>query len=95
MSHHAKTGKNSALRLDLTAGLLGAQRLGGQTVNATLIGQQIGFNQPGSASQFAGTIGLGAELTSGKISYYFGAEYIKSSNYVEDLVGRAGITLKL
>jgi uncharacterized protein with beta-barrel porin domain len=95
LSHHAKTGKNSALRLDLTAGLLGAQRLGGQAVNATLLGQQIAFNQPGSASQFAGTIGLGAELTSGKISYYLGAEYIKSSNYVEDLVGRAGITLKL
>ncbi|MBI5263121.1 MAG: autotransporter domain-containing protein [Bradyrhizobium sp.] len=75
----------------LYGGVLGTQRLGGATINATLLGQAIPFATPGPADVWGGFGGAGLEWRTGNVSVYSAAEYLALSDKSNVISGRAGL----
>lgn len=68
----------------------GVQRVGGDTINAALVGQAIPFATPGKADVWGGYGGTGLEWRSGAVSIFSAAEYLALSGHSHVLSGRGG-----
>ena len=72
-------------------GVLGTQRLGSPTINATLLGQSIPLATPGRADVWGGFGGLGLEWRSSNVTLFSTAEYLALSDNSSVVSGRAGL----
>ena len=81
----------SQLMFNLTGGVLGVQRVGGNAVNATLLALPIAFNAPGSNSVWGGFGGLGIEWQMRNVSVFAAGEYLAWQNAGSIVSGRGGI----
>ncbi|MGX4805201.1 autotransporter domain-containing protein [Bradyrhizobium guangdongense] len=79
------------LSASISAGLLGTQRMGGNTVNAALLGQAIPFATTGQADIWGGFGGLGLEWRSRNVTLFSAAEYLALSDKSNVVSGRAGL----
>jgi hypothetical protein len=74
-------------------GVLGVQRIGGATVDATLLGQEIPFATPGKSNVLGGFGGLGMEWRSGNVTLFGSAEYTRFSDQSSIISGRGGVKI--
>jgi hypothetical protein len=81
----------AVLSTSLTAGVLGTQRVGGNTVNAALLGQAIPFATPGQSNVWGGYGGLGLDWQTGNVTLFSAAEYLALSDRSTVVSGRAGL----
>lgn len=81
----------SQLMFNLTGGVLGVQRVGGDAINATLLAQPIAFTVPGSNSVWGGFGGLGVEWRTRNVSVFAAGEYLAWQNAGSIVSGRGGI----
>jgi outer membrane autotransporter protein len=81
----------SALLVHLTGGALGVQRVGGNSVNALLLGQAIPFATPGKDDVWGGFGGLGMEFRNANISTFASGEYLALSDQSSVISGKAGL----
>lgn len=77
----------------LRVGVLGAQRVGGAAVNATLLGQAIPFATPGADTIWGVLGGGGLELSRGAASFFVSGDYLKASDSSVVYGGRGGLRL--
>jgi outer membrane autotransporter protein len=81
----------SALLIHLTGGALGVQRVGGNTVNAALLGQAIPFATPGKDDVWGGFGGLGMEFRHANVAVFGAAEYLALNDDSSVVSGKAGL----
>jgi hypothetical protein len=81
----------SALLIHLTGGALGVQRVGGNTVNAVLLGQAIPFATPGKDDVWGGFGGLGMEFRHANVAVFGAAEYLALNDDSSVVSGKAGL----
>ena len=81
----------SALLVHLTGGALGVQRVGGNNVNAVLLGQAIPFATPGKADVWGGYGGLGIEFRNASVAAFGSAEYLALKDNSCVVSGKAGL----
>jgi hypothetical protein len=81
----------SALLIHLTGGALGVQRVGGNTVNAVLLGQEIPFATPGKDDVWGGYGGLGMEFRHAQVAVFGSAEYLALNDDSSVVSGKAGL----
>jgi hypothetical protein len=81
----------SALLIHLTGGALGVQRVGGNTVNAVLLGQAIPFATPGKDDVWGGFGGLGMEFRHANVAMFGAAEYLALNDDSSVVSGKAGL----
>ena len=93
-SHSSAALQGYGLRIELSGGVLGAQRVGADAISANLLGQPIQFAQPGKSRSTAATAGLGLELTKGAVSLFAGGEYMARANAGSDVSGRVGLNVR-
>jgi len=72
-------------------GVIGVQRAGSTTVDATLLGQPIPFATPGKNEVTGGFGGAGMEWHSGRTTLFGSIEYIHFSDSSSNIGGRGGI----
>jgi hypothetical protein len=84
---------NKAVTGSLFAGVLGVQRVGGTTVDATLLGQSTPFAVPGNSSVQGGFGGAGIEFRTGATTFFADAEYLRFSDSSYVMSGRGGIKI--
>ena len=72
-------------------GVLGTQRLSGNTINAALLGQAIPFATPGQAEIWGGYGGLGFEWRTRNVTLFSAAEYLALNDNSNLVSGRAGL----
>lgn len=84
---------NDALSASLSGGVLGTQRLGGNTVNAALLGQAIPFATPGKSDVWGGFGGAGLEWRSRNVTMFSAGEYLALSDNSTVIGGRAGLRI--
>ncbi len=80
LSGSIRTAPGALLTTKLYAGLLAAQRLGDETVNASLLGQAVPFAAPGSKDAWGYLGGGGLGLSMGSASLFVAAEYLRMSD---------------
>ena len=79
-------------QIGLTAGVLGQQRTGSGTVNATLLGQALAFATPGKSSIGGGYGGVSLDWrTKNGVSLFAAAEYTAMSDSSSTVTGKAGL----
>jgi hypothetical protein len=83
----------SLLTIHLSGGALGLQRVGGDTVNATLLTQPLAFTAPGAGNVWGGFGGLGVEWQSRNVSLFAAAEYLAWNNSGSIVSGRGGLRI--
>jgi hypothetical protein len=83
----------SVFLIDLTGGALGVQRVGGDTINAALLGQAMPFATPGKADVWGGFGGAGIELRNGSVTVFAAGEYLALSNSSAVVSGKGGVRL--
>ena len=93
-SHVSSVMPGYLLRLDITGGILASQNVKSDTISASLLGQSISFSQPGSSTHTGAKVGLGAELTNGKISFSAGGDYIAQTGGNYDYSGRLDVNVR-
>jgi outer membrane autotransporter protein len=81
----------SALLVHLTGGALGTQRVGGNNVNAVLLGQAIPFATPGKDDVWGGFGGLGMEFRHHNVAVFGSAEYLALNDDSSIVSGPAGL----
>ncbi|GLH75470.1 hypothetical protein SSBR45G_03780 [Bradyrhizobium sp. SSBR45G] len=81
------------LSTSLTAGVLGTQRVGGNSVNAALLGQTIPFATPGQSNVWGGFGGLGLEWQNRNLTLFSAGEYLALSDRSTIISGRAGLRI--
>jgi hypothetical protein len=81
----------SGLLVHLTGGALGVQRVGGNTVNAVLLGQAIPFATPGTEDVWGGFGGLGMEFRNANVAVFASGEYLALSDQSSIVSGKAGV----
>jgi outer membrane autotransporter protein len=81
----------SGLLIHLTGGALGVQRVGGNTVNAVLLGQAIPFATPGTNDVWGGFGGLGMEFRNANVAVFASGEYLALSDQSSIVSGKAGV----
>jgi outer membrane autotransporter protein len=81
----------SALLVHLTGGALGTQRVGSNTVDAVLLGQEIPFATPGKYDVWGGYGGLGMEFRHANVAVFGAAEYLALNDNSSVVSGRAGL----
>jgi hypothetical protein len=69
------------------------QRVGGDTVNATLLTQPLAFTAPGAGNVWGGFGGLGVEWQSRNVSLFAAAEYLAWNNSGSIVSGRGGLRI--
>ena len=82
---------NDMLSTSVSAGVLGTQRVGGNTINAVLLGQAMPFATPGQSSVWGGFGGVGMEWRSRNVTLFSAAEYLAFTDNANVVSGRAGI----
>jgi len=82
---------NQVVMGNIYAGVLGVQRMGSTTINATLLGQEIPFATPGNSSVLSGFGGLGMEWHSGRVVLFGSVEYTGFSDSSSVISGRGGV----
>jgi hypothetical protein len=78
---------------DIYGGVLGVQRAGSTTVDATLLGQAIPFATPGKDNVWGGFIGGGFEVRTGSVGVFASAEFLAMSDDSTVLSGQAGLRI--
>jgi uncharacterized protein with beta-barrel porin domain len=79
-------------QIGLTAGVLGQQRTGSGTVNATLLGQALAFATPGKSSIGGGYGGVSLDWrTKNGVSLFAAAEYTAMTDSSNTVTGKAGL----
>jgi hypothetical protein len=81
---------SSALLIHIMGGALGVQRIGGDTVNASLLGQAIPFATPGKSNVWGGFGGLGGEFRNANVAVFASAEYLAMSDNSSVIGGKVG-----
>ena len=66
--------------VNIHGGILGVQRIGGQTINATLLGQPIPFATPGNADEVGGFRGVGMKVHFGPVAICASCDYLGLSD---------------
>ena len=94
LSHVSTLTSDYQLKLDVIGGVLGSQRVSGDTLTGNLLGQSIQFSEPGKASRKAATAGMGAEVSRGLASFFVAGEYIAQPNGAFDYSGRVGANIR-
>jgi hypothetical protein len=94
LSHVSTLTSDYQLKLDVIGGVLGTQRVSGDTLTGNLLGQSIQFSEPGKASRKAATAGVGAEVSRGLASFFVAGEYIAQPNGAFDYSGRVGANIR-
>ena len=94
LSHVSTLTSDYQLKLDVIGGVLGSQRVSGDTLTGNLLGQSIRFSEPGKASRKAATAGMGAEVSRGLASFFVAGEYIAQPNGAFDYSGRVGANIR-
>ncbi len=80
-----------ALMTHIYGGVLGVQRAGSTTVDATLLGQAIPFAVPGKDDLWGGFGGAGLEIRTGQVALFASAEYLALSDKSSVVSGQGGI----
>ena len=80
-----------ALITSVYGGVLGVQRAGSTTVDATLLGQAIPFATPGKDDVWGGFGGAGLEVRTGQVALFASAEYLALSDSSSVVSGQGGI----
>jgi autotransporter-like protein len=81
----------SALLVHLTGGALGVQRVGGNTVNAVLLGQAIPFATPGKDDVWGGYGGFGMEFRHANVAVFLSGEYLALNDDSSVVTGKGGL----
>jgi uncharacterized protein with beta-barrel porin domain len=81
----------STLLVHLAGGALGTQRVGSNTVDAVLLGQEIPFATPGKDDVWGGYGGLGMEFRHANVAVYLSGEYLALNDNSSVVSGRAGL----
>ncbi len=81
----------TAFQSDIYGGVLGVQRAGSTTIDATLLGQAIPFATPGKDNVWGGFIGGGFEVRTGPVGMFASAEYLAMSDDSSVVSGQAGL----
>lgn len=74
-------------------GVIGVQRAGSTTVDATLLGQPIPFAAPGKSEVYGGFGGAGIEWHAGQTTLFAGVEYLRFSDSSSIVSGRGGVKI--
>jgi hypothetical protein len=77
--------------IHLTGGVLGVQRVGGDSINAALLGQAIPFATPGKADVWGGYGGLGMEFRNDRVTVFASGEYLALSDDSHVVSGKGGV----
>jgi len=77
----------------LTAGALGVQRAGGNTVNAVLLGQAIPFAMPGKDDVWGGYGGFGMEFRHVNVAVFLSGEYLALNDDSSVVTGKGGVRI--
>jgi outer membrane autotransporter protein len=80
-----------ALKTSLFGGALADQRVGGNTIDAVLLGQAIPFATPGNDSVWGGFGGASLEWRTGRVTLFASAEYLTLSDSSSVLSGQGGV----
>lgn len=91
LSGSMRTASGLLLTTKLYGGLLATQRLGDETVNASLLGQAIPFAIPGSKEAWGYLGGGGLDLSIGSASLFVAGEYLSMSDSSVVYGGRGGL----
>ena len=83
----------NAIMTSLYGGVLGVQRAGSNTVDATLLGQAIPFATPGKDDAWGGYGGGGLEIRTGDVTVFASAEYLTFSDSSSVVSGQGGIRI--
>ena len=83
--------QTSQLSGSLAGGVLGTQRAGGDTINATMLGQAIPFATPGKLDVWGGFGTLGLEWRTRNVTLFSAAEYLALCDNSSVVSGRAGL----
>lgn len=76
---------------NIYGGVLGVQRAGSTTVDASLLGQEIPFAVPGKDDVWCGFGGAGLEIRAGQVALFVAAEYLTFSDSSSVVSGQGGI----
>jgi hypothetical protein len=82
---------SAQLLINLAGGGLAVQRVGGNTVNATLLGQPMPFATPGRDNVLGGFGGLGLEVRSLNVTVFASGEYLALANSSSIASGKGGV----
>jgi outer membrane autotransporter protein len=82
---------NKVLLGSIYGGVLGVQRMGNTTINATLLGQEIPFATPGNSNVLGGFGGFGIEWHGGHVILFGSVEYADFSDSSSVISGRGGV----
>jgi len=80
-----------ALTTSIYGGVLGDQRAGDTTIDATLLGQAIPFATPDTDDVWGGFGGAGLEWRSGRVTLFASAEYLALSDSSTVVSGQGGV----
>jgi hypothetical protein len=79
----------ASTRESVYGGVLGTQRVGGNAINAALLGQAIPFATPGQAEVWGGFGGGSLEWRTRNVTVFTTSEYLALSDRSSVLSGRA------
>jgi outer membrane autotransporter protein len=79
------------LKTSLFGGVLADQRVGGDSIDAVLLGQAIPFATPGDDSVWGGFAGAGLEWRTGRVTLFASAEYLALSDSSSVISGQGGL----
>ena len=77
----------------LYGGVIGIQRVGSATIDATLLGQPIPFAAPGENNVIGGFGGAGIEWHFGRTTLFAAAEFFHFSDSSNVISGRGGVSV--
>lgn len=80
-----------ALLTSVYGGVLGNQRVGGSTIDAALLGNQIPFATPGKDNVAGGFVGASLEYRADRVSLFVSAEFLSLSDSSSVVSGNGGI----
>ncbi len=83
----------SVLTTDLHGGVIGSQRLGGSTINATLLSTAIPFATPGAKDVWGGFAGAGLALRTGRTTFSLAGEVTHYSDSSTVFAAEGGVSL--
>jgi hypothetical protein len=81
------------LKTSIFGGVLADQRVGGNSVDAVLLGQAIPFAVPGDDSVWGGFAGLGLEWRTGRVTLFASTEYLALSDSSSVFSGQGGLRI--
>jgi hypothetical protein len=81
------------LKTSIFGGVLADQRVGGNSVDAVLLGQALPFAVPGDDSVWGGFAGLGLEWRTGRVTLFASTEYLALSDSSSVFSGQGGLRI--